>query len=225
MNELEVWTKLIKWGIHNSGISLKNSLLSSNTSPSEIIKDFSNKDFTALEEKIEDLIPLIRFYQIGLDDYFKEIGHPFKNILPKGLNNAIFRYHMKKEISLNNNIILSSRHYQQIDSTIIVGKQTALLAKWIKECNGSSIDYNFITLEEILKEEKYLKFKLLLRGSKHGFDIGTFHKICDGIDNTMVIIKVKNSGEIIGKVFLELDFNFFLMKIIMFLAHQVFFFH
>ncbi|CAG8440596.1 10404_t:CDS:2 [Funneliformis caledonium] len=197
MNELEVWTKLIKWGIHNSNLSPKNSSLASNALPNEMIKGFSNKQLAALEGMIKDFISLIRFHHIGLDDYFKEIGKPFKNILPKGLNKAIFKYHMKKEI-FKNMIILSARYYQQIDSTIIVGEQTALLAKWIKECKSSNVDHNFLTLEELVKEEKQFKFKLLLRGSKHGFGIGTFHKICDGIDNTICIIKVKNSGEIIG---------------------------
>ncbi|PKY17292.1 hypothetical protein RhiirB3_521881 [Rhizophagus irregularis] len=189
MNELEVWTKLIKWGIFNSDISQKFSLLSSsNITLNELIKDFSGKDFTKLGEKIKDLIPLIRFYQIELDDYFKEIGYPFKSILPEGLNKGIFKYNMKKEIFSNNNNILPPRKYQKIDSTIIVGEQTALLAKWIKECNFG----------EYLKVEDDFDFKLLFRGSKNGFDIGTFHKKCDGIDNTIVIIKIKDSDEIIG---------------------------
>ncbi|GES90399.1 BTB/POZ domain-containing protein [Rhizophagus clarus] len=189
MNELEIWTKLIKWGIFNSDISQKYSLLStSNIVLSELIKDFSEKDFTKIGEKIKDLIPLIRFYQIKLEDYFKEIGYPFKSILPEGLNKCIFKYNMKKEIYLNNNNILPPRKYQKIDSAIIIGEQTALLAKWIKECNFG----------EHLKVEDYFDFKLLLRGSKNGFDIGTFHKRCDGIDNTIVIIKIKGSGEIIG---------------------------
>jgi hypothetical protein len=188
MNELEIWTKLIKWGIFNSDISQKYSLpSSSNITLSELTKDFSEKDFTKLEEKIKDLIPLIRFYQIELDDYFKEIGYPFKSILPEGLNKGIFKYNMKKEIYSNNNI-LPPRKYQKIDSTIIVGEQTALLAKWIKECN----------FEDYLNIENSFDFKLLLRGSKNGFDIGTFHKKCDGIDNTIVIIKIKDSDEIIG---------------------------
>ncbi|CAI2162774.1 13430_t:CDS:2 [Funneliformis geosporum] len=148
MNELEIWTKLIKWGIHNCNLSTKNTLFASHTLPSEMIKVFSNKQLAALEGMIKDIISLIRFHQIGLDDYFTEIGKPFKNILPKGLNKAIFKYHMKKEHPFKNNIILSARLYQQIDSTIIVGEQTALLAKWIKECKISN-DHNCITLEEL----------------------------------------------------------------------------
>ena len=42
------------------------------------------------------------------------------------------------------------------------------------------------------------KFKLLFRGSRDGFMPETFHKICDHKWPTVVVIKLKDCGEILG---------------------------
>ncbi|CAG8736446.1 5454_t:CDS:1, partial [Ambispora leptoticha] len=41
-------------------------------------------------------------------------------------------------------------------------------------------------------------FKLLLRGSRDGFDANTFHRLCDNIPGLIVVLKVGNSNEILG---------------------------
>ena len=54
---------------------------------------------------------------------------------------------------------------------------------------------NFVHLREL-----YLpyKFQLLLRGSLNGFTPTTFHNLCNGRDNTVTFIKVKEEDEILG---------------------------
>ncbi|CAG8451341.1 6390_t:CDS:2 [Dentiscutata heterogama] len=42
------------------------------------------------------------------------------------------------------------------------------------------------------------KFKLLLRGSRDGFSGKTFHRLCDNIPNTVVVVKINGTNEIIG---------------------------
>ncbi|RIB22768.1 hypothetical protein C2G38_2173083 [Gigaspora rosea] len=42
------------------------------------------------------------------------------------------------------------------------------------------------------------KFKLLLRGSRDGFTRETFYRLCDNLPDTVVVIKVKFTNEIIG---------------------------
>ncbi|RGB34435.1 hypothetical protein C1646_742784 [Rhizophagus diaphanus] len=42
------------------------------------------------------------------------------------------------------------------------------------------------------------KFKLLLRGTRDGFTTKKFHEICYDQSNTVTIIKVKSSNEILG---------------------------
>jgi len=42
------------------------------------------------------------------------------------------------------------------------------------------------------------KFKLLYRGTQHGFGANDFHSKCDGHANTLTIIKVKGNGFIFG---------------------------
>lgn len=50
-----------------------------------------------------------------------------------------------------------------------------------------------------------LKFKLLTRGTRDGFDADTFHKTCDNTKNTLVLVKT-SFGKICGG-FTELEWN------------------
>ncbi|PKY55923.1 hypothetical protein RhiirA4_475780, partial [Rhizophagus irregularis] len=42
------------------------------------------------------------------------------------------------------------------------------------------------------------KFKLIYRASRDGFGINNFHENCDNKESTVVVIKIRDSGEIIG---------------------------
>jgi len=42
------------------------------------------------------------------------------------------------------------------------------------------------------------KFQLIHRASQDGFNVKNFHKNCDNKGPTVVVIKVQNSGEIVG---------------------------
>src|SRR5438309_5894336 len=42
------------------------------------------------------------------------------------------------------------------------------------------------------------EYKLLLRGSRDGFTPSDFHRLCDNKGPTVTIIKVKNTGQLIG---------------------------
>ncbi|RIB24114.1 hypothetical protein C2G38_2032160 [Gigaspora rosea] len=42
------------------------------------------------------------------------------------------------------------------------------------------------------------KFNLLLRGSRDGFTSKIFHRLCDNLPGTVVVIKVNNTNEILG---------------------------
>ncbi|RGB25487.1 hypothetical protein C1646_723634 [Rhizophagus diaphanus] len=73
-----------------------------------------------------------------------------------------------------------------IDSKIITTQHAESISKWIDRLK--------IT-DEI---ETAYKFQLLFRGSRDGFAGKKFHEICDNQSNTITIIKVKDSTEILG---------------------------
>ncbi|GBB90463.1 hypothetical protein RclHR1_17420003 [Rhizophagus clarus] len=70
-----------------------------------------------------------------------------------------------------------------------------ILSNTLQRCIPFIKFYN-LTSEEFLN--KVHPFKLILRGSRDGFSSHKFHKICDGIFNTVSIIRVQGSNEILG---------------------------
>ncbi|CAG8671061.1 4796_t:CDS:2, partial [Racocetra fulgida] len=74
------------------------------------------------------------------------------------------------------------------DSNIIEAKDAALIASWIDKKQGMPYRFNDMPFE----------FKLIYRASRENFSVDTFHKNCDYVGPTVVIIKVRNSNEIIG---------------------------
>ncbi|CAG8618941.1 17722_t:CDS:2 [Gigaspora rosea] len=73
----------------------------------------------------------------------------------------------------------------KIQSNIIEQKHIELIAKWINEV--SNLDQN-----------TFYTINLLQRASKHGSTSKVFHKRCDSKGPTIVIMRVKNTGEILG---------------------------
>ncbi|RIB22823.1 hypothetical protein C2G38_2033259 [Gigaspora rosea] len=74
-----------------------------------------------------------------------------------------------------------------IESCIINEEHAAEISSWIDR-HSSPYDVTKIPY----------KFKLLLRGSRDGFTVESFHKLCDKIPGTVVIIKVDGTNEILG---------------------------
>ncbi|UZO12966.1 uncharacterized protein OCT59_004473 [Rhizophagus irregularis] len=75
-----------------------------------------------------------------------------------------------------------------LNSKIINANDAAIVASWIDKKKG--IPYR---LKDIP-----IKFELIYRASHEGFNTNKFHECCDNKGPTVVIIKVRNSGEIIG---------------------------
>ncbi|RHZ49015.1 hypothetical protein Glove_535g25 [Diversispora epigaea] len=74
------------------------------------------------------------------------------------------------------------------DSTLLKTDHIARLCDWIDRKDGKP--YTF--------EEIPYKFKLLVRGSRDGFESETFHDKCDKQGATIVIMQIAYSGELIG---------------------------
>ncbi|RHZ76978.1 hypothetical protein Glove_187g23 [Diversispora epigaea] len=167
---------------------------------------FESQDFTTLPEKalisilerddlqmkeseiwdhntLHQCIPLIRYFTISSEDVFKKL-FPYRQLFEQQLWADI----LSKNLAPNNPIsstILPSRK-TPIDSSVITGEHSLEIASWIDKKNSPYFN------------ENPYKFQLILRGSRDGFECTNFYDNCNGISQTILILKVKNTGEIFG---------------------------
>ncbi|RGB40378.1 TLD-domain-containing protein [Rhizophagus diaphanus] len=73
-----------------------------------------------------------------------------------------------------------------IDSRIITSQHAELISRWVSRSDNT----NNLTSS--------YRFELILRGSRDGFTHSKFHEICDNQAHTVIIIKVKDSNEVLG---------------------------
>ncbi|PKC01056.1 hypothetical protein RhiirA5_504827 [Rhizophagus irregularis] len=173
LEEIEIWEYLIKWGIENT-----NSILDGD------ITKWTSTDFINLEKIIHNCIPHIRYFQMSFNDYTK-VRTQFKGILPDGLDGEVLQYLSNPNFKTTFNVLPSRSLF---DSKIINSRDAALIASWIDKKRVAS--YNF--------ENMPFKLKLIYRASQEDFKIKKFHENCDNKGPTVVVIKVHDSGEIIG---------------------------
>ncbi|CAB5193131.1 unnamed protein product [Rhizophagus irregularis] len=174
-NEIDIWNYLLHWAIN------QYPLLNSCTDISDA-SSWTKKDFIELENILKDFLPFIRFFQIPGDQLY-EFVWPFKKILPKQLKSQLIKFHMIPNSELpscdsNFNLSLRVPKYK-IDSLYISARHAGILRSWMNKGSKSEI-----------KKKDVVEFKLLLRGSKDGMDVKTFHKLCDNKGPTLVLIKI-----------------------------------
>ncbi|GBC06509.1 hypothetical protein RclHR1_06890013 [Rhizophagus clarus] len=172
-NTIQVWEHILKWGI------AQNPEL-----PSDPL-NYSKDDFNTLKDTLQHCIPYIKFYNLTSKEFVEKV-YPYKKIIPKELREKLikdFIYQPNKRPEQN---IIKEISSKSVDSKIITYQHTVLISKWIDRL-------------EITDEIKNpYEFKLILRGSRDGFSSNKFHKICDNQSHTILIIKVKDSTEILG---------------------------
>ncbi|RHZ84998.1 hypothetical protein Glove_74g220 [Diversispora epigaea] len=92
------------------------------------------------------------------------------------------------------NVTLPTR--TTLTSNIITDAHTLEISSWIDKRKSRYTENN------------PYEFKLLVRGSRDGFDVKTIYEICDKVSNTVIVLKVKDTGEILGGYIpCELDKN------------------
>ncbi|GES81047.1 BTB/POZ domain-containing protein [Rhizophagus clarus] len=172
LREIEIWENLIKWGLAQEKTLNKD------------ISKWSKDDVNILKRILYKFIPLIRFYEISTEDYYNKVK-PYEKILSKELRDDILKFYMipgyrpiytpRKNPKLN------------IESIIINPNHAALFANWIDKRmelhNNKNIPY---------------EFNLLYRASRDGNTAASFHAKCDNKGATIVVVKVKNSEQIVG---------------------------
>ncbi|RHZ85964.1 hypothetical protein Glove_58g80 [Diversispora epigaea] len=172
LKEIKIWEYLIQWGIENTDSILDYDLTK-----------WTPENFTDLKNTLCNCIPHIRFFHMSPSDYTEVRAH-FKDILPNGLDDEITQYFLNPNSRPSVNI-LPLRGYP-FESKIINTKDAGLIASWIDKRRTPYF------------KDLPFKFKLIYRASREGFGINNFHNNCDDKGPTVVVIKVRDSGEIIG---------------------------
>ena len=182
VSSAQVWEHVIKWGLaQNPGL------------PSDLAS-FSNDDFNALRGTLQQCIPFVKFYNLSSKEFMDKVL-PYRKILPEELYEDLLKAFLSlsdpnkrpsdntdKEIDLDGENDLNI-----IDSKIITFQHVELISKWIDK----------LEIKDEIKNS--YKFKLLFRRShKDGLIGENFHKICDNKSYIVIIVKVKDSNEILG---------------------------
>ncbi|PKY27038.1 hypothetical protein RhiirB3_415723, partial [Rhizophagus irregularis] len=171
MSEIQVWKYMIKWGLaQNPGL------------PSDPAT-FSKDDFNVLKNTLQQLIPFIEFTNLTPKEFSDEVL-PYKKVLPKELYKDLLNIFLNSHPDSRPND--KSKIIQNIDSKIITPQHAALISNWIDKLNITN------------KSTSLYEFKLILRGSRDGFEPNKFHEICDDRSCTITIIKVKFNNQILG---------------------------
>ncbi|RIB16822.1 hypothetical protein C2G38_2188905 [Gigaspora rosea] len=185
LEESKIWDKVILWG------KAQTPNLPSN------YEQWTKENFKSLKTTLQNCLPHIRYFQISNDDVLEKVK-PYKKILEKNLWDDIFTKCVSPNKPITSTILPPRKKLSiqlpprkspaiTLSSSIITLDHAAEISSWIDR-RSTIYDISEIPYE----------FKLLLRGSRDGFDGKIFHKLCDNIPNTIVVLKVKNSDEILG---------------------------
>ncbi|RIA79352.1 hypothetical protein C1645_822669 [Glomus cerebriforme] len=138
---------------------------------------WKSNEMTTFATIIKPFISHINFKEISISNFCQKVK-PFKDIFDNDLYVEILEHYSFNEDA-------HSKFKMDIDSKIIDPVHAFLLCNLIKMTNQ---DHHSCTYD----------FKLLVRGSRDGFDIKNFHKKCNDKGPTITIAIVKNTNEILG---------------------------
>ncbi|GBB91082.1 hypothetical protein RclHR1_01820014 [Rhizophagus clarus] len=170
MSEVQIWEHVLKW------CHARNPELPSDP------YDYSDDDFNTLKNILQNYIPFIRFYNLTSEEFLKKVYH-YKKVFPEELFEDLIKYFLDPNKPNDKSKPRGKVITTNIDSKIISNRHAELISKWIDKLDGSK------------KSSTLHKFELIFRESRDG---RRFHKTCSYITRTVVIIKVKDSNEILG---------------------------
>ncbi|RIB04225.1 hypothetical protein C2G38_2222944 [Gigaspora rosea] len=176
MDEGKIWEHVIRWGI------AQNKYLPSDP------KDWSHENFLTLKTTLQNCLPFIRYFQMLNDDIVDKVK-PYKNILEENLWDDILTRFLTPNRQILSTILPPRLKptFDPLPSKVINENNAAEIASWIdKKTEMYSV-----------KNNPY-KFKMLLRGTRDGFTLQSFWNLCDKQSNTVVVIKVNGTDEILG---------------------------
>ncbi|CAB4427795.1 unnamed protein product [Rhizophagus irregularis] len=214
IGEVQIWEHVLKWGIaQNPGLS------------SDPIS-YSNDDFVALKNTLQQYIPFIKFIKFTSKEFLNKV-YPYKMIMPERLYENLNKWFLDNDYNPSNKLKpqeVKEVSYKMYNNDYNPNSKLELQA--VKEISHEiNNDYNpsiklesqiiinskIITVQHAILISKWIdklkiedeiknlyEFKLIFCGSRDGFTPNKFHKICDNQSRTVAIIKVKDSNEILG---------------------------
>ncbi|CAJ0840132.1 8423_t:CDS:2 [Entrophospora sp. SA101] len=204
VNEICLWEKLVEWGLNqfyhhrrhcdqsslisSSMDSLSSSMtVSSTLSPPPLSPEWKTKDFRMFGEIIKPCVLLINFAFINPKD-FKNKVEPFRKAFDEELYDKILEIHLSQQDTAISTLFQNLNN-ADFNSNLITLKHLALISGWIINDNNPN---------DIKPHNIPFEFKLLVRGSRDGLGPKIFHEKCDLKGPTVTILRVHNSGEILG---------------------------
>ncbi|PKK71075.1 hypothetical protein RhiirC2_778850 [Rhizophagus irregularis] len=172
LQEVEIWNKVIQWGIANTS-NLKGNVTS-----------WNKEDFMFLERTMHRVIPLLRLFQMSPADYCHKV-RPYKQLFPKNLQEDLLCYYLANDQPKSANILPPRVSPIKIDSTIIGPQHTALIARWLDN-------------EPTIRHGIQYNFTLLFRASRDGYSINALKQQCACKGPTILVLKLRDSGQLIG---------------------------
>ncbi|RHZ77641.1 hypothetical protein Glove_174g38 [Diversispora epigaea] len=186
LEEIQIWEYTIKWGISQDPALPKN------------LEEWTNENFTTLKTSLQQCLPYIRYFQIPGTEIWSKVK-PYKKILDKQLWDDLKQYIAVPDQPVKSKVLPPRTALVQIlpvritepklFSAIITYEHAAEISSWIDRKSGISS----LFLINIPYE-----FELIFRGSRNGFAPQAFWDTCQGHSNTVAIIKVKGTNEILG---------------------------
>ncbi|RHZ75085.1 hypothetical protein Glove_217g266 [Diversispora epigaea] len=183
LEEGKIWEYVIGWG------KAKNTTLPTN------LDQWTSENFLSLKETLKGCLPHIRYFSFSNEDIVEKI-YPYLQLLEHRLFLDINIKFITPTKPISSSVLpprkilnstLPTRNTSiPLSSNIITNENTLEISSWIDK---KGIPY--------IENSPY-EFKLLVRGTRDGFDVKTIYNICDKVSKTIIILKVKGTGEILG---------------------------
>src|SRR6266480_2193921 len=200
LREIDIWDCVIRWGMGQVE-NLEQLKRIEEIEPGQHLPKFKkqkiklekenilelNKDhLKELKDILGDIIPLVRFNQITSTEFHKEI-EPYKKIIDKELYEEIIQiYHNNSNDNWQPRLLLQ-RCPRIKEGKLLNSRMKYLISGWID-------------LKKYFYKEDELPygFQLIHQGTKDGFSRTIFEQKCYNIEQTLVLMKIKETGELIG---------------------------
>ncbi|RIB00430.1 hypothetical protein C2G38_2234328 [Gigaspora rosea] len=158
-----------------------------------LVSLISRDDLQMEENTLQNCLPHIRYFQMSGNDIINNV-QPYHRIFEKNLWKDIMKKYMTNE-PISSAVIPPRTIYKPTLPARIVES----FSKVISETHASEIA-SWVDMKDdvYLVTENPYEFKLLLRGSRDGFNATSFWNLCDKQTHLVVVIKVKGTDEILG---------------------------
>ncbi|RHZ43773.1 hypothetical protein Glove_856g51 [Diversispora epigaea] len=181
LEEDKIWDYVIQWG------RAKNPTFPTN------LNEWTSDNFLTLKTTLKNCFPHIRYFNISSEKVVEKF-YPYQQLFGSKLWSDINIKFLAPNKPISS-IILPPR---KIISSTLPTRTTPFPSNIITNEHALEIS-SWIDRKEIsYTENNPYEFKLLVRGSRDGFDVKTIYEICDKVSNTVIVLKVEDTGEIIG---------------------------